>query len=299
VVGTPDRPHFSLDNRHGIILTTPARVAVGEEAIEQSRFLERREAQGWIRTEEWYYLALAALTELTPATATLTIVTGLPVRHYGDREEVAARLEGEHAAGREGRRAQTLAVEKVTVVPEPYGTIFDAMWDGSGRVADADLATGNVGVIDIGGKTTNLLSVRRIREIGRETDSLDVGGWDVMRAVRVYLDRVCPGLALRDHEVMQAIIQRWTWYDGRRVELAEVTAEAAANLARQIAAAAATLWSNGKGLSHTLITGGGAHLLGPLLRRHLTLPNQRIVPEPVLANARGFWKYARYQRARA
>ena len=69
-VGTPDRARFALNgNAAGaIVLVEPEHVLVGEEAIQQSRFLARREDRRWIESAEWYSLFLAALTELTPAT---------------------------------------------------------------------------------------------------------------------------------------------------------------------------------------------------------------------------------------
>jgi hypothetical protein len=62
VVGTPDKARFSFpENGAGIILTSPAHVLVGEEAVTQSRFVNRREDRLWIESDEYYNLALAAL----------------------------------------------------------------------------------------------------------------------------------------------------------------------------------------------------------------------------------------------
>ena len=80
VVGTPDKARFSLDGNSGIVLSEPSHVAVGDGAVEQSRFLHRREDRRWIESAEWYALALAAMTELSAAHwCELRIVTGLPV----------------------------------------------------------------------------------------------------------------------------------------------------------------------------------------------------------------------------
>ena len=48
VVGTPERSRFSLTDDGGIILTEPRHVAVGAGAVEQSRFLHRREDRRYI-----------------------------------------------------------------------------------------------------------------------------------------------------------------------------------------------------------------------------------------------------------
>ncbi len=224
VVGTPDKARFSFsDNGAGIILTSPAHVLIGQEAVLQSRFVNRREDRSWVESDEYYYLALAALTELTKATvAELCIVTGLPVAFYNDKAVLREVLMGEHRVTREGRRAQVFKVTDCRVIPQPFGALLAAALDDRGHIADKALAMGNVGVVDVGGKTTNLLSVNRLAEIGRETASVNLGAWDVVRAVRGWLADHCPNLDLRDHQVAEAVIARQVKYYGEPVDLTEV-----------------------------------------------------------------------------
>ena len=222
VVGTPDRARFSLNTSQAIVLTAPDHVQVGEEAISQSRFLNRREDRRWIESDEWYALAMAALTELTRGSVELCVVTGLPIAFYSDKVLVRDRLLGEHRAQREGRRAQTFRVTDCRVIPQPFGALLAETLDNRGRIVDQALATGAVGVADIGGKTTNLLSVHHLAEIGRETASVNVGAWDAVRAIRGWLAEHCPDLDLRDHQVIAAIIARQVKYYGEPVDLSGV-----------------------------------------------------------------------------
>lgn len=64
------------------------------------------------------------------------------------------------------------------------------------------MATGVVGVIGVGGKTPNLLSVNRLSETSRETSSVSVGAWSVARAVRAYIADHCPDLDMRTLHVI-------------------------------------------------------------------------------------------------
>ena len=160
---------------------------------------------------------------------------------------------------------------------------------GQGRQAEADART-PVGVIDIGGKTTNLLSVDRLAEIGRETESVSIGAWDVVRAVRSFLADRCPNLELRDHQVVEAIVSRQVRYYGESVDLSLVVDAALEPMANQVIAQATQLWNGGAGLDAILVAGGGALLLGPFLKAHFR--HARIVSEPVFANAEGYWKLA-------
>lgn len=292
IVGTPEVARFALGEQEDlIVLTAPDHVLVGQGAMSQSRFVNRREDRRWIESAEYYHLFLAALTEVSTATAAdLVLVTGLPVAFYADRTVLHNRLMGTHKITRQGRHAQTFRVNECRVIPQPFGALLAAALDDRGRVADQDLATGSVGVIDIGGKTTNLLSVRRLAEIGRETESVSVGAWDVVRAVRSYLADHCPNLELRDHQVVEAIVARRVRYYGQPVELGPVVSAVLEPMAGQVIAQATQLWNGGASLDAILVAGGGALLLGPSVKAHFR--HARVVAGPVFANAEGYWKLA-------
>jgi plasmid segregation protein ParM len=291
VVGTPERSRFSLTGDGGIVLLEPSNVAVGAGAVEQSRFLHRREDRRWVESPEWYALALAAFTELTPAHwAELRIVTGLPVAFFGDRAVVRDRLLGEHRVHREGRGAQTFKVTDCRVIPQPFGALLAACLDDRGQVSDRDLVTGRVGIIDAGGKTCNLLAVHRLSEISRETASVSVGAWDAVRGLRDWLATHYGDLDPRDHEIVDAITAREIHCYGEPVDLSEPLDAILEPLAEQVIAQAGQLWNGAAGLDAILVSGGGAFLLGPYVQRHFR--HARIVADPVFANAVGFWRFA-------
>lgn len=293
VVGSPDLARFGLldGEARDIVLASPSGpLLVGGGAVEQSRFVARREDRAWIDSGEFYALFLAALSELSPATsAGVALVTGLPVAFYGDRGRLASVLNGEHRVARLGRRAQVFHIVECRVVPQPFGALLSLALDERGRVADASLA-GRAGVIDIGAKTTNILSVSRLRTLERETASVNAGGWDVVRAVRDYLSSECPGLDLRDHQLAEAIVARRITYYGEPVDLGPVVEPVLEALAGQVIATATQLWNGGAGLDAVVIAGGGALLLGERITRHAGFRRARVAPDPVFANALGFWK---------
>jgi len=293
VVGSPERSRFALTAQDSILLTLAngKTCQVGEAAVLQSRFLDRHEDRDWLRSEAYYALLLAAFTELTAATVVdLTVVSGLPVAFYSDKDVLRDRLLGEHRVTREGRRSQVFRVSDARVIPQPFGTLLAAALDNNGRIGDQALATGSVGVIDCGGKTTNLLSVNRLAEIGHETASVNLGAWDVARAVQDWLTAHCPNLELRDHQLMAAVVARRTTYYGQEVDLAPVVEAALEPMADQVLAQAGQLWNGAAGLAAILVTGGGALLLGPRIEAHFR--HARVVEEPVFANALGYWKFA-------
>lgn len=291
VVGSVDRSRFSLSNTTGLILTAPDMVAVGSIALEQSRWLRRREDRAWHQSEEWRLLLLAAISEVYEGSGEAVAVLGLPVSHYNDAAAVRDRVLGLHRFQREGRRAQSVTLSEVRVVPQPFGALLDAVLDDTGQIAAPDLARSRVAVLDVGGKTTNLLSARNLSEVRVESSSVDLGGWDVVRALSEYLATNAPGLRLRDHEVAACIRDGGVAYYGNWLDLRAPLRDMLQPMADTIIADVTQLWNGAAQFSAVLITGGGAYLLGDHLAAHF--PQARIVPEPVTANARGFYKLAR------
>ena len=184
ITGTPDVAGFAFDGDSGIIFTHPYAVAVGDQALEQSEAIDARIDRGWLGSDKWHALALAALSELTTATSgDVFVVAGLPVSYYGDKAMVQDALLGRQSFQRKGRTRQTLTVTDVKVMPQGFGALFSECLNDSGRVADQGLRAGRVGVLDVGGKTTNLLTAKALKEVGKESASVDAGGWDVGKAV--------------------------------------------------------------------------------------------------------------------
>jgi plasmid segregation protein ParM len=293
VVGTPDKMRFSLNGDNSLVLS-PAGMGsrmIGENAITQSRFIGRREDRGWINTDEWYYLLCASFTELSKRSVDLKVVTGLPVAFFDDKETVRRRLVGSHEIERAGRGKQVFTVSECRVIPQPFGAVLAESLNKSGKIIDGSLATGNVGVIDIGGKTTNLLSVHRLSEVSRETTSVSVGAWDAAREVGRFLkeDGRFAGLELRDHELADVVANRGVRAYGEWHELPNIDM-ALERMAEQIIAEATQLWNSGARLDAILVSGGGALLLGG----HIVdaFKHARIVDNPVYANAEGYHRFA-------
>jgi len=302
IVGGADETHWTpgiTGVGDGIRLLQPEAVLLGQDAVEQSRFIRRREDREWTGSREWLLLALGAISELTEQSTNVDIITGLPIAYFEDKQIVIDVLTGPHHLQREGRRAQNIAIDNVTVLPETYGTLFDLLWDDHGQVQDPDIATGRYGVIDCGGKTTNLLTVNRIKEIGMASTSAPIGMWDAVRAMKQILGGRFPGLELRDHDIAEIITSGIVRYKGESIDQSDAIFAITRAIATQIAAQAGQIWGGMANLDAILITGGGALTFGPFLQEMIDITKVTIVDDPVMANARGFWKYAGYLDGRA
>lgn len=295
VIGTPERSHFSLNGFQEteiVLHENGAAWLIGDAAVTQSRFVNRREDAAWYVSNEYRRLMLAAFGQLTTGTAVkMTVVTGLPVAYYDvGKEEVGELFQGRHKLEVQGRTPQQIEVEQCRVIPQPFGTVLALALNDAGRIVDREVADGPVGVMDIGAKTTNLLSARGLRDVARETTSVNIGAWDVVRAVRDYLGTAYADLDLRDHDLMDAIQAGEVWYYGERIDLSGVVTDTLDKMANTVISHATQLWNGGAALRTILVAGGGAHLLGGHIRR--VFRHARIVDTPRYANALGYYRFA-------
>ena len=286
IVGTPDISRFSFNKSNNTIIGWDDKSwLVGTSALEQSRMLKRREDRDWITTPEYKTLFYSALAKLP--VGSINLVTGLPIAFYNDAEKLLSLVDGKHNFTVNGAEVE-YNVENIDVIPQPFGSLFSVVLSRKGKVRDSKLAEGVVGVVDCGGKTTNILTVSRMAEIAKDTASVNVGGLDIMRAVKDELTNLYPGLEYRDHQIANVIIDRQITYFGDDVYIGS---EIVDPLADTIIAQCGQLWGTGAGLDSVLISGGGALLMSDRLLSHF--PHGVVVDDPVFANAVGYWKYSR------
>ena len=224
------------------------------------------------------------------------VVTGLPVNWYADREKVVEQLSGKHVVRRvNGRQADSphppvhrFTVDEVLVVPQPFGSLFDAILGPEGQIVDEALAQGRLGVIDVGTYTTDYVLVDRLRYIERGSGTIATAMSRAYQLIgRSILDTY--GLELRMHQVDRAVREGQVTVFGeeRSVDwLADPVLDA---LAQEVLAEAGTLWGDGRDLKAILVTGGGAMALGERIRRRYA--HARVLPDAALANVNGFFKY--------
>jgi len=301
LTGTPETSSFGYtpDDANAIILTHPYHVAVGAQALEQSASVDPRIDRGWIGSDKWMALALAAFSEATTKSVDLYLVCGLPVAYYEkDRAQVVDKLLGQHTLQRQGRHKQTINVKTCTVMPQGFGALFAECLHDNGTVADKPLRWGRVGTLDIGGRTTNALIASKAKMINKESGSIEVGGWNVAARVLSYLENNYPDLSLTEYQLVEHIKSKTINYHGQPVDLTAVIDDAAQSLAENVIGYARRKWGGAAELDAILIAGGGAHLIGSHLLAEF--PQARLVSgDPVFSNARGYWKFAQAQWAAA
>lgn len=296
ISGRYNAANFSLNGHQDIVLNDAhGQWVVGEGAVGQTRFLQRNEDGRWYQTPLYRRLMLAGFGQVTSGTSVkMRVVTGLPVANYqSGKKDVEELFSGQHRVDLEGRQAQRIDVQMCRVVPQPFGTIFAMAMNDAGKIVNKSLVKGPTAVIDIGGKTTNLLKVVGLRDDETKTTSINLGGWDIVRAATGELRKQYPDMDLDDDQrVAEAIRERKIWYYDRFIDLSASIDEIAAEMAQKIHSRATELWRGGGDLRHVLITGGGSYLLGQRLTERFR--QAQIAPNAQFANAHGYWKFANF-----
>lgn len=310
VVGSADEATFVTENGDApplIIEHNDEYFFYGKHAVALSRISERREDRDWITSQEYLILAKAALAEtvISYPGQHVTITTGLPVAYFKeDKATVASQLQQlERVTWREGDKSASypIHVDKVFVVPQPFGTLFAEAFMPTGEVSEkgAKMLSEPYGVIDIGGHTTNILVANRGSDVARQSTSVTIGGWELVRALRTNLTATSmPRLNIRDHQLSEAIVSGGLLYFGEQVSIRKEVDVISQRICRAVVAQASQLWGSGSDLAGILISGGGAYLMGEQLKEHFAEhKNVRIVDNPQFANASGFYKYGQFLKA--
>ncbi|MDW8029250.1 MAG: ParM/StbA family protein [Armatimonadota bacterium] len=223
-------------------------------------------------------LLYAALAELVPDGTEVRLVLGLPVPLLRDEavarpalEALRARLVGEHHFELDGQRRR-VRIAAIRAAAQPVGAWADWALDKEGRWANPAGKSALVGIMDIGFNTLDLFGIQ-----GGRLEPRLVGGDRV--GVRRMLELAAPDRSY--HEADELLRSgKLRAENARSVWLSELLG------------AAERVW-NAARLDLILLVGGGALILRDMqdaFRR--AFRTEVLIPEdPVLANARGLWKW--------
>lgn len=272
------------------------------ERQSQLRFFTLDQAQ--FLTSSAKVLALAAAARLAGSHIPINLVTGLPIGHYRQhKDELARLLQGEHrvalidAAGK--RQEKTVNVNKVRVIPQPFGSMFNLMLNDLGEVGDKRLVKEKIGLIDIGFRTCDYTISDQMRYSERGSRTTDSG---IARAFTVIASKLreTSGVNVELYRLFEAVDRGSIKIRGKEFDLKTLTEQVFVQLAGAIANEVERLWADDWDVDAMAITGGGgavlAKYLQPLLKGHV-LP---IDPtrDARLYNVQGYWKFGKHTWAR-
>jgi plasmid segregation protein ParM len=249
-----------------------------------------------------YRALFHAALAMIGATTVDHLVTGLPVVEYnkpGKADALQRRLQAVHHVAED----RTVEVRKVTVMPQPAGAYFEQLARWLSTPADAGAASRpefTVLAVDPGHYSVDYVLFRQgILSTGSSDSSPLAGSAVIEEALRQIFNLT--GRRLPASTIESAVRRQATILEvgARSVQLGPLYERAATKVVEQVVKGViARLGPDRDQVNRVILAGGGAPLYLAAMRARFAEEGQVIVmPEPILANARGFWTMARPRSA--
>jgi len=241
-------------------------------------------------------LGLSALAPLVDHGDPIRLVTGLPISLFRNhRESLAQSLMGRHTVAQfhHGQREEKMVyVEKVRVIPQPFGSLYNLMLNAEGKPIQQRFLNEKVGVIDIGFRTCDFAIADKTRYSERGSLSTDSGMCMAYEAIANLLKEKT-GVAVELYRLYEAINAGFIKVRGQRYDLTPLVQRAFGQLASRIATEANRLWAEDWDIDVIVLSGGGGAVLAPFLQPQIS---GEVLPVPPdqdarLNNVRGYFKY--------
>ncbi|MFA5941055.1 MAG: ParM/StbA family protein [Sinimarinibacterium sp.] len=271
---------------------------VGELAEQQSRGRGFTLDQNQFLTQYAKTLALAALAPFVASGDPVRVVTGLPISFFRKHKDaLTTLLQNRHTVtvvkpGSAEREEKVINIEKVRVIPQPFGSMFNLMLNDIGKPASQRFITEKIGIIDVGFRTADYTISDKTRYSERGSQSSDSGIAIAYTAIANLLQEKS-GINVELYRLYEGVSKGTIKIKGKRFDLSGIVQQAFQQLATRIAQEVNRLWSDDWDIDAIVITGGGGASLAP----HLTpLLEGEVLPMPAdqdarLNNVYGYWKY--------
>lgn len=245
-------------------------------------------------------LAAAAIAPIVPSGEPLRVVTGLPISFLRKhRDGLAALLQARQSVTLTRADGSTeekqIHIEKVRVIPQPFGALFHHMLNDNGKPAAQRFVTEKLGIIDIGFRTADYAISDRTRYSERGSQSSDAGISLAYTAIANALTEQS-GVQVELYRLYEAVERGSIKIKGKRYDLTGLTERAFRALATRVSNEVNRLWADDWDLDAVVLSGGGGAALLPYLQpllEHELLPVAADT-DPRLLNVQGYCKYGRH-----
>ncbi len=218
------------------------------------------------------------------------IVTGLPVNDYVDlKDRYQDAIVGKHniqiiSPDGVGGDHYTFDIQDVKVLPQPLGTIFNAILSSEGEINDKVLGNSKIGVLDVGKCTVDLIVMDAFQFVNKYSTSFsDIGLFDAYKEL---------SLALRSegYDIPPDSLEPYIRNNKPLNGLAEMKEEIFESQAEKIMSRLKNTWMNMWSFDQVFITGGGAIVLGGYLKKYFDKELVLICENPTMSNCCGYHK---------
>lgn len=244
-------------------------------------------------------LALVPLSRMVERQDPVKLVAGLPISHYRRHKgDIVKILKGQHEVtviNEKNERTDTVVrIADVRIVPQPFGSVMNMMFNDIGEVRDRRFISEKIGVIDVGFRTTDFTISDRTNYSERGSRTMETG---ISRAFTTIATKLheSSGINVELYRLFEAVNEGAIKIHGKRFDLSLITEQAFVQLASAIATDANRLWVNDWDIDRVLVSGGGGAVLAPYLK---SLIKGEVIPmdaakDSRLNNVLGYFKYGK------
>lgn len=217
------------------------------------------------------------------------LVVGLPSKDYIEEEKTDALVEvlkDQHQVKLDVE-TYTIKVSDITILPQPFGTLYQQLIDDQGLILDDSLKASKVGIIDVGGGTilidtiNNLMADNSVsKQINSGVDSLYRNIAENLKGeVSVYkIDK-----ALRSQDRV------YEYSQNNKIDISELASQSIDDFTEDLINSINSTLDDIVSMDALIFTGGGTNLINAKMIQE-EYDNVTFVEDPELANVRGFYK---------
>ena len=240
-------------------------------------------------------LALATLGSES-SSSSVNVVTGLPVAFYSKhKDKVTSKMKDNHGLSISKDAADTfqtknIDVQNVRVVPQPFGTMFNEILDENGELVNEELAKKDIGIVDIGFKTSDITVARSLEYIDNQSMSTTTS---MSTAFKIIQDKLMEefGVTKPIYKLDEIVRKGSINIKGKSYNIENIKDYAYRVVAEKIVGEVTNLWTNIWERDQIILTGGGGHQLGEYIKKRLD--NCELAETPQEANTFGYLKLAK------
>ncbi len=246
-------------------------------------------------------LAITAAGLVTDTSAPINVVSGLPVGYLKrDSKRLKDMIHGVHEItfhhGNGQNETKRIHIDKIHVIPQPIGSIFNLIFDEQGKIKDKSLAKQKLGVVDIGFKTTDFSIFDHLQYIERGSSTMDTG---ISKCFSVIANKLRQesNLSIELYRMYKFIESGMIKIRGKEYNISNLKKRVYGHAASAIASDLNRLWENDWDIDSIILSGGGSIELAEYLSPNIdgnVIPIGRGI-DARFNNVQGYCKFGRYK----
>lgn len=303
-INSADDSYADFQTSDPFIITTGFESnAIGETVREMGLMPVSVAHESRIKDKFYKTMFMAAMSQsYKDLSGDIKVVLSLPPKFYWQKDTLKESLCGEYeysVSEKGGWRKVNfmLPFQNIAIIPEGFGTLCSMLFTPEGfEIRDVEYTSQDIGIIDVGTYTTDLLHFSKLSLQRGTTTSVPQALSRLHAAIDQFAN--AQGVTLQRHELDGVFHAGYFLREGEEISVTNVIEQWAANLADVIVGNVRTHWNGGNMVRWLILTGGGANVVYPYLLRafkHVVIAEAKtsegIVIPPFYLNSEGGYRF--------